>query len=260
VLILLVSTAAAALAVLLVAFAIGAATGRHNGVDVAWGVGFAAVALTAAALTRHPMSWLVAALTAIWGLRLAIHIGRRAIRPGTLEDPRYEELLSRAKGNRLTYAFRMIYLLQAVSLWFVALPVVIACRYAPLTGWAAIGIALWVVGLFFEGVGDWQLGRFRDDPAMKGRVLDTGLWRYTRHPNYFGDACVWWGMFALSALHWTGWLTVLSPLLMTYLLTRRTGKPLMEKHLSSSRPGYADYVARTSGFVPRPPRPHARRT
>jgi steroid 5-alpha reductase family enzyme len=252
VLTLLVATAIAALAVLMVAFVIGAATGVHKGVDVAWGAGLAAVALTAAALTRHPMSWLIAALTVIWGLRLAVHIGRRAARSG--EDPRYAELLSKAGGSRLAYAFRMVYLLQAASLWFIALPVVIACRYAPLNGWAAIGIALWAVGLFFEAAGDWQLARFRDDPAMKGRVLDTGLWRYTRHPNYFGDACVWWGLFALAALDRTGRLTVLSPLLLTYLLTRRTGKPLLERHLATSRPGYASYVRRTSGFLPLPPR------
>jgi steroid 5-alpha reductase family enzyme len=249
---LLLATAAAALAVLLVAFAVGAATGVHKGVDVAWGVGFAAVAVTAAVIERHPMSWLIAALTAIWGLRLAVHIGLRNRHSG--EDPRYEEMLSKARGNRLAYAFRMVYLLQAVSLWFIALPVIIASRYAPLNGWAAIGITLWAAGLFFEAVGDWQLARFRTDPAMKGRVLDTGLWRYTRHPNYFGDACVWWGLFALATLDPTGWLTLLSPLLMTYFLTRKTGKPLLEKHLTASRPGYAAYVERTSGFLPLPPR------
>ncbi|MEU4241307.1 DUF1295 domain-containing protein [Actinoplanes sp. NPDC026619] len=251
---LLVSTAAAALVVMLAAFGIGVARGVHKGVDVAWGLGFAAVAIAAVALNAdRPMAWLVAALTVIWGVRLAVHIGRQAGRHQG-EDPRYEEMLGRAKGSRTWYAFRSVYLLQWITLWFVSLPVQVAARYAPLNALAVIGVLIWAVGLFFEAVGDEQLARFRADPAAKGRVLDTGLWRYTRHPNYFGDACVWWGLFALAALHWTGWLTVLSPLLMTWFLAAKTGKPLMERHLAETRPGYAEYVARTSGFVPRPPR------
>ena len=113
---------------------------------------------------------------------------------------------------------------------------------------------MWAVGLFFETVGDAQLQAFRDDPASKGKVLDTGLWRYTRHPNYFGDACVWWGIFLVSAQAWPGVLTVLSPLVMTYLLANGSGKPLLEKGMSSRRPGYDEYVRRTSGFVPLPPK------
>ncbi|GAA2628585.1 DUF1295 domain-containing protein [Paractinoplanes durhamensis] len=251
---LLLTTAAASLAVMLVAFAAGVALGRHKGVDVAWGLGFAAVAVATAALNAdRPMAWLAAGLTVVWGLRLSIHIGRQAGRhPG--EDPRYAELLSKGKGNRTWYALRSVYLLQWIILWFVSLPVQVAAHYAPLNAFAVIGVAIWAVGLFFEAVGDAQLARFRADPASKGKVLDTGLWHYTRHPNYFGDACVWWGLFALAALHWTGWLTVLSPMLMTWFLAGKTGKPLMEKHLSATRPGYAEYVARTSGFFPRPPR------
>src|SRR6185312_10702217 len=122
----------------------------------------------------------------------------------------------------------------------------------------AVGVALWLLGFTFEAVGDRQLDRFRADPANRGRVLETGLWRYSRHPNYFGDACVWWGLYALAALAWPGPLTVLSPLLMTWLLTAKTGKPLLERHLTGRRPGYADYVARTSGFVPWPPRRRTR--
>ena len=103
-------------------------------------------------------------------------------------------------------------------------------------------------------MGDWQLHRFRSDPSTSGSVLDAGLWRYTRHPNYFGDACVWWGIFLVSAQAWPGVLTVLSPLVMTYLLANGSGKPLLEKGMSDRRPGYDEYVARTSGFVPLPPK------
>lgn len=253
-LIMLTATAAASLVVLLVAFAVGVATGRHKGVDVAWGLGFAAIAGTAFALNAdRPMAALVAALTALWGIRLAVHIGRRAMADPS-EDPRYAEMLAKAKGNRAWYALRSVYLLQWVILWFVSLPVQVAARYAPLNALAVIGVTIWSVGLSFEAVGDRQLARFRADPASKGQVLETGLWRYTRHPNYFGDACVWWGLFALAALDRTGWLTVLSPALMTWFLAGKTGKPLLERHLSGSRPGYAAYVARTSGFLPWPPK------
>jgi len=248
----LAGTLAAALAVVLVFFAIGAATGRHRVVDVAWGIGFAAVALTGLALTGG-RGWLPAALTVGWGLRLSVHIGLRG--RGAPEDPRYDELLSRAKGSRTWYALRMVYLLQGLTLWFVSLPVQAAQYYGHgLSPWAAIGVALWLTGFVFESVGDRQLARFRADPANRGRVLDTGLWRYTRHPNYFGDACVWWGLYALAATSWPGPLTVLSPLLMTWLLARKTGKPLLERHLATTRPDYAAYAARTSGFIPWPPR------
>ena len=117
-----------------------------------------------------------------------------------------------------------------------------------------MGAALWAVGFAFETVGDLQLTRFSSDPANRGRVLDTGLWRYTRHPNYFGDACVWWGLSVVAFSAWPGILTVLSPVLMTWLLARGTGKPLLEKDIGSRRPGYREYVERTSGFLPLPPR------
>jgi steroid 5-alpha reductase family enzyme len=117
-----------------------------------------------------------------------------------------------------------------------------------------VGTTVWAIGLFFEAVGDAQLNRFRADPASKGQVMDRGLWRYTRHPNYFGDATVWWGLWLIASQQWAGVLTILSPALMTWTLTRKTGKPLLEQGMADRRPGYADYVARTSGFFPLPPK------
>jgi steroid 5-alpha reductase family enzyme len=117
-----------------------------------------------------------------------------------------------------------------------------------------VGVLVWVLGLTFEAVGDQQLSRFRADPDSRGQVLDTGLWRYTRHPNYFGDACVWWGLFLLACHSWLGVVTVIAPIVMTALLAKGTGKPLMERDIVERRPGYADYVRSTSGFVPLPPR------
>lgn len=248
------ASAGAALVVVLIAFAIGVSTGKHKVVDVAWGLGFAAIAVTSLAFSPFSWTaWLAASLTVVWGVRLAGHIFWRG--RGSADDPRYEELLSKARGNRTLYALRMIYLLQGLSLWFISLPVQVVIARSPRLSWfAAIGVAVWLVGFFFETVGDAQLARFRENPANRGKVLNTGLWHYTRHPNYFGDACVWWGLYFVACLSWVGALTVLSPLVMTWLLARKTGKPLMESHLTSSRPGYADYVARTSGFFPLPPR------
>ncbi len=254
----LAATLAAALAVLLAAFAVGVRSGRHRGVDVAWGLAFAAVALTGYGLSAGHgdggRRLLATVLVVVWGVRLSAHIGWRA--RGAPEDPRYEQMLSRAPAERRNaYALRMVYLLQALIVWFVSLPVQ-AAQYLPHppgpTAWA--GTALWAVGLFFEAVGDRQLARFKADPANRGQLMDRGLWRYTRHPNYFGDACVWWGLFLLAADAPLGWAFLLSPLLMTFLLVYGSGKPMMERRLGSSKPGWEEYVARTSGFLPLPPR------
>jgi steroid 5-alpha reductase family enzyme len=250
-------TALAAVAVLGVTFLVALRVGKHAVVDVAWGLGFVAVALTAYAVSAGTgddgRRLLVLVMTAAWGLRLAAHIARRSRGHG--EDPRYAALLSHASGNRAWYALRRIYLTQAAVMWFVSLPVQVAMFETPGLGLLAwVGVVVWAVGVFFETVGDYQLQRFREDPSSRGQVLDTGLWRYTRHPNYFGDACVWWGIWLVAASAWPGVLTVLSPLVMTWLLARGTGKPLLEKDIGERRPGYAEYVRRTSGFVPLPPR------
>jgi steroid 5-alpha reductase family enzyme len=251
------ATLAAALIVVLIAFTLGVHGGKHRIIDVFWGLGFVAVAGVGLVLSSGHgdtvRRYLVAILVTVWGLRLSIHIGWRS--RGEPEDPRYDRLLSRAQGSRNAYALRMVYLLQGVSLWFISWPVQVG-QYDPdpLTLVSYLGVAVFALGLFFETVGDAQLTRFKADAANRGRVLDSGLWRYTRHPNYFGDACVWWGLWLVAAGSWVGVATVVCPAVMTYLLLRKTGKPLLEAHLSRSRPGYADYVRRTSGFVPWPPR------
>jgi steroid 5-alpha reductase family enzyme len=170
------------------------------------------------------------------------------------EDPRYVELLDRAPRNRNLFALRAVYLPQGVVLWFVSLPVQVTVFSTAGLNWLSwVGVALWAAGIFFEAVGDYQLSRFKADPANRGVVMDRGLWAYTRHPNYFGDACVWWGIFLVAASAWPGVLTVLSPVLMTYVLARGTGKKLLEARMSD-RPGFAAYVERTSGFFPLPRR------
>jgi steroid 5-alpha reductase family enzyme len=126
---------------------------------------------------------------------------------------------------------------------------------APAGPFIIIGTVLWLGGFVFESVGDWQLARFKADPAHKGMIMDRGLWRYTRHPNYFGDFCMWWGLFLISLGSWVELLTVVGPLLMTFLLTRGSGQRLTERWMAD-RPHYAEYIARTSGFIPRPPKRH----
>ncbi|MFI9029627.1 DUF1295 domain-containing protein [Streptomyces sp. NPDC053560] len=253
----LAAAAGAALAVLLATFAAALRRGLHRIVDIAWGLAFAAVALTTYGMSAGEGDagprLLVTALTVIWGLRLAGHIARRGRGKG--EDPRYEKMLAKAHGNRNAYAFRMVYLLQAALVWLVSLPVQAAqyVRGAP-AALIAAGVLLWLVGLFFEAVGDHQLARFTADPANRGKIMDRGLWAWTRHPNYFGDFCVWWGLFLFACGDLAvAAATVLSPVVMTFLLTRGSGKALLERHMAE-RPGYAEYAARTSGFFPLPPR------
>ncbi|MFF1253993.1 DUF1295 domain-containing protein [Pseudarthrobacter sp. NPDC058329] len=248
--------ALAVVVVLAVTFAVAVRQGRHSVMDVAWGPGFVAVAVVSWFLSNgagdDTRRLLLLLLTAVWGLRLGAHIGLRA--RGGHEDPRYQAMLGSAPGNRDVYALRRVYLPQGLVMFFVSLPVQVGMFATGGVGWLGLlGVLFWLVGFLFEAVGDWQLQQFKRDPARRGTVLDTGLWRYTRHPNYFGDAVVWTGLFLIAADSWPGVLTVLSPALMVWTLAAKTGKPLTEKAMSW-RPGYREYVEATSGFIPRPPR------
>jgi len=248
------------LVVLVVAFAAAKVAGKHSVIDSAWGLLFAAMAVAAfvrsAGHGDDVRRWLLLALPVAWGLRLAVHIGRRTV--GKPEDPRYEQLLARGGRHPDLYAVVVVYLLQGVIAFVVAAPVLVGMfvrgGVLPLV-W--VGAALWCVGVVFESVGDRQLERFRQDSSNRGAVMDRGLWRYTRHPNYFGDACVWWGIFLVSASGWPGVLTIAGPVVMTLFLTVGSGVRIMERRMAG-RPGWAEYAARTSVFVPRPPRQLAR--
>ena len=246
----------AVVVVLAATFVAAKVAGKHSVIDTAWGLLFAAVAVaafvTSAGSGDRLRRWLLLALPVVWALRLAGHIGRRSV--GKPEDPRYEQLLARAKGNPDLYALRMVYLLQGLLALLVSSPIAVgAFERSPVGPLGWVGVAVWAVGLYFEAVGDAQLDRFRRDPANRGKVIDTGLWRYTRHPNYFGDACVWWGIFLVAADAWPGVLTGYAPVVMTLLLTKGSGARIMERHMSR-RAGWAEYAARTSAFFPRPPR------
>jgi steroid 5-alpha reductase family enzyme len=252
-------TAAGLLIMMAVTFAVALKAGKHSVVDTAWGIGIAlttVIALVSSIGSGLPLRRTLLAVAAVlWGLRLAVYIGAR--NRGKPEDPRYRDLLSKAPGDKNVYAFRTIYLLQALILWVACLPIQAGMHQRAQAGpFLIIGAVLWLGGFVFESVGDWQLARFKADPAHKGMIMDRGLWRYTRHPNYFGDFCMWWGLFLISVGSWLAVLTIVGPLLMTFLLTRGSGQALTERRMAD-RPQYADYIARTSGFFPRPPKPNA---
>jgi steroid 5-alpha reductase family enzyme len=258
----LLMTAVALLGLLLATFVVALIVGRHSVVDSAWGLGIAlaaVVALAASAGYGQPARRdLLLAAAALWGLRLAGYVTWR--NRGQGEDPRYRDLLAKASGNPNLYALRSVYLLQAATLWLACLPIQAGMlERAPAGPLTVIGGLLWLAGFVFETVGDAQLARFKADPAHQGQVMDRGLWRYTRHPNYFGDFCMWWGLFGISFGSIAELPTIIGPLLMTFVLTRGTGQRMTDRRMRASRPQYADYIARTSGFFPLPPRaPRAR--
>ena len=202
-------------------------------------------------------SALLAGLCAAWALRLGVHLLLRWRAHG--EARRYADLIGRQMKTGRSWpmvALLFVFLPQGFLAWLTSLPVQLGqVADAPPVGWLGwAGVVLFVFGLVFETVGDAQLAAFRRDPSTSGKVLDTGLGRYTRHPNYFGDACVWWGLYLLAAETGPGLAAILGPIFLTFTLTTWSGIGITEKSIHSSRPGYADYVRRTSAFIPCPPK------
>jgi steroid 5-alpha reductase family enzyme len=226
-------------------------------VDVFWGSGFVVIAWVGFALGdgSGTRSWLLALLVTAWGLRLSVYLARR--NPGKGEDRRYAEMRRRHGGRWPLRSLFVVFWLQGALMWVVSLPVQVAMTDPTPAGLGAldwIGLAVWAIGLAFESVGDRQLARFKADPANRGKVMDRGLWRYTRHPNYFGDFCVWWGIWLVALAGGGAWWTAVGPIVMSVLLVRVSGVALLERSLTRRREGYEDYVRRTSAFFPRPPR------
>lgn len=250
-------SAAAVGALMLAVWAAGTIRRDISLVDLAWGPAFALVALVAAlAASRGDPArrWLLLGLTALWGLRLAVHLARRKLAEPD-EDRRYRGMRARHERGFALWSLGAVFATQGVLVLLVSLPLQVgARRAAPITAWAAAGLVVFGVGLVFEAVGDAQLATFKARADGSGRVMDRGLWRYTRHPNYFGDACVWWGLWLLVLPAGGTWWTFVGPAAMTLLLVRGSGKQLLERDIAERRPEYADYVRRTSGFIPLPPR------
>lgn len=225
-------------------------------VDPFWGLGFVIVAWLAWWLSspNSARPTLLVCLTTIWGLRLSFFLLWRNW--GHDEDRRYAAMRAHHGPRFWWVSFFTVFLLQAVILWFVSLPIQVATHFDSdrAVGWLdGVGILLWCLGIFFETVGDWQLARFKSNPTNDGRVMDRGLWRYTRHPNYFGDFCVWWGIYFIAAAGGAGW-TILSPLLMSVLLMKVSGVTLLESTITERRPEYDAYRKATNAFFPGPRR------
>ncbi len=222
-------------------------------VDIFWGTGFVITAWFYFFLTPDGFAarkLLIVILTTIWGLRLSIHILLRNWGHG--EDYRYQQWRQEAGSNWWWRSFFKVFLLQGALMWIISAPLLAAQSNpnpARLIWLDYLGAILWGIGFFFEAVGDWQLARFRANPDNKGKLLNTGLWRYTRHPNYFGDAAQWWG-FYLIATAAGGYWTIFSPIIMTLLLRRVSGVTMLEKSLKESKPGYKEYVETTNPFIP----------
>jgi steroid 5-alpha reductase family enzyme len=199
-----------------------------------------------------PRGALVLALVLAWGIRLSAHITWR--NRGEPEDARYQAIRRRHSPGFALKSLFIVFLLQGVLAWIVSLPLLAATTGSrPLNPVDAMAAALVLFGILFESIADAQLAAFRGRPENRGKVLDTGLWRYTRHPNYFGECCVWWGFYLFAAAAGAWWAAI-SPLLMTFLLLRVSGVTLLEKDIAERRPGYRDYVARTNAFLPGIPR------
>ena len=225
-------------------------------IDCCWGAAFVVVAWVSMTLNRPASArmLLLAGVTTVWGMRLSLYLLWR--KWGHAEDRRYQAMRDHHGPRFWWISLFTVFLLQGLLVWFVALPLqsaAVIASHAPLGGLDACGAALWLIGFIFEAGGDWQLVRFQANPANRGRVLDQGFWRYTRHPNYFGDFCVWWGLYAMAAAG-GAWGTILSPVVMSVLLLMVSGVALLEKSIGERRPEYAEYVRRTNAFIPGPPR------
>lgn len=222
-------------------------------VDIFWGTGFVIVYWAAAILSPGQLTTrllLLGVIVTIWGLRLSLHIFSRNAGKG--EDFRYAAWREQAGPSWWWRSFFKVFFLQGLLMWIIAVPLIAVQAIdttGPLKCLDYTGAALWLVGFIFEAGGDWQLARFKADPKNKGKLLASGLWSLTRHPNYFGDAAQWWGFYLIAASAGAVW-TIFSPIVMTFLLLKVSGVAMLERSLKDSKPGYEDYVARTNAFFP----------
>lgn len=250
---LLASTLALVTAVMLALWLLSLLLRDASIADLCWGPGFAMVGWSSAALTEN-WSWrpiLVDVLVTVWALRLALHLFAR--HHG--EDSRYRSMRDRYGDRFPVVSLVTVFLLQGLLLWIVSWPVQAVHAGSSRAFGAAdlLGASIWLAGLVVESIADAQLARFKRDPANSNRVMDSGLWRYSRHPNYFGDCMAWWGIGTI-ALGQGAWWALVGPVAMTVLLVKVSGVELLESTIVTRRPGYRDYIAKTSAFVPWPPR------
>jgi len=228
---------------------------RNDLADIAWGLGFVLVATIALADSGGANGRMILAfiLVLAWGLRLAVHIFTR--NRGKDEDIRYRAWREQWGKTWILQTYLKVFIFQGFLLLIVIAPVYFIAT-SPFNGWSWLdlsGTILWLVGFCFEAVGDWQLRRFASDPANRGKIMDRGLWRYSRHPNYFGEVLMWWGIFVISLSTFSAWPGIIGPALITYLILFVSGVPLLEKRYEDD-PVYREYKRRTSVLFPRPPK------
>jgi steroid 5-alpha reductase family enzyme len=249
-------SAAAIAATMILTWAVSVAWRDVSIVDPVWGLGFVVTAWTAYLVGPAPDARalpLVAAVT-VWGLRLFTYLAWR--KRGEPEDFRYQAMRAKRSNFKISSLW-VVFGLQGLLMWIVSLPIQLALatpttdRFYPVV---IAGALLFATGLFFETVGDLQLARFKADPANEGKVMDRGLWRYTRHPNYFGDFCVWWGLFLMAAEVMQAWPGIIGPVVMSFLLLRVSGVAMLDKAMKERKPKYAEYIERTNAFFPGRPR------
>ena len=238
------------------AFMVGTLKHKHDVIDIVWGMGFIGSAMLSLMLGAHgnSVSWVMTALVTVWGVRLSTHLIRR--NSGKPEDFRYADM--RKKFNPATFHIRMfitVYLLQFGLNYLIGLPIIVANLEgnAVWNLFSFAGILVWVVGFAFEAIGDRQLRDFRNNPANKGHLIEIGLWRYSRHPNYFGEAVQWWGIWLMAASNSQNLVLIVSPITITFLLLFVSGVPLLEQKYAG-RPDWEVYKAKTSMFFPLPPK------
>jgi len=235
-----------------VLFIIGQLLKNNSIVDIGWGTGFILVAFFTLLMTKSfgIKNWVLVLLVFLWGFRLAYHVAKRNI--GKPEDRRYVEMrLKWGPRFPLFKAFINVYMVQFIMMFVISLSITFINRsmHSTLLGIDLIGIFIWLIGYFFEVVGDSQLANHLRKPENKGKLMTTGLWKYTRHPNYFGEATMWWGIFILAITTSQGWIAIISPLTITTLLLFVSGVPLLEKKYKD-RPDWIEYKKKTSIFVP----------
>jgi steroid 5-alpha reductase family enzyme len=224
-------------------------------VDIFWGPLFLTLAIVYVALSPDGFvgrQVLVLVLVATWSVRLATHIAARHAGKG--EDERYARWRRQHGASWPARSLVQVFWLQPVLAWIISAPLLVGIGSPAGWNWLdALGVGIWVIGFAFESIGDYQLTAFTRDPGNRGRTMRAGLWRFSRHPNYFGDAAQWWGLWLIAAAA-GGWWTVFAPILMTFLLVRVSGVGLLEQTIADRRAGYREYMASTSAFIPLPPR------
>jgi steroid 5-alpha reductase family enzyme len=253
----LLASALAISALMLATWIISVVVRDASIIDIVWGLGFVLVAWVSHVVGdgEASRSLLIAVLVTVWGVRLSGYLAWRNLGKG--EDKRYQAMRRRWGDRFPLISLVTVFLTQGVLMWIVSLPVQLAAHAAEPTTLgvlAWLGVTVWFVGFVFESVGDLQLARFKADPDNEGQVMDRGLWRYTRHPNYFGDFCVWWGIFLVAAETGPARWGVVGPLVMSVLLMKYSGVGVLEKSIGKRRPGYDEYKRRTSTFFPMPPK------